>query len=143
AATAALPIAPHRLDDRVESAVPVRYAGTTIGAIAARWALNRAPDPSRTLSVLTMAATAAAPLVQSATATRARAATRTDHGLFGISAAIADVRRAAERAAHAPFAVLVEGESGSGKELVARAIHSGGSRRDRPFRTLNCAALPD
>jgi transcriptional regulator with GAF, ATPase, and Fis domain len=39
--------------------------------------------------------------------------------------------------------VLIEGESGSGKELVARAVHRLGPRRDRAFRTLNCAALPD
>ena len=56
---------------------------------------------------------------------------------------MAEIRRAAERAATAPFAVLIEGESGSGKELVARAVHRGGARRDRPFCTLNCAALPD
>jgi transcriptional regulator with GAF, ATPase, and Fis domain len=37
----------------------------------------------------------------------------------------------------------VDGESGSGKELVARAIHRGGPRRQRPFCTVNCAALPD
>ncbi len=39
--------------------------------------------------------------------------------------------------------MLVDGESGSGKELVARAIHRGGPRRQRPFCTVNCAALPD
>ena len=56
---------------------------------------------------------------------------------------LAEVRRAIERAAAAPFAVLIEGESGSGKELVARALHRRSPRRDRPFCTLNCAALPD
>ena len=39
--------------------------------------------------------------------------------------------------------MLIEGESGSGKELVARALHRAEPRRDRPFCTLNCAALPD
>ena len=64
-------------------------------------------------------------------------------GLLGVSAGMADVRRAVERAAGAPFAVLIEGESGSGKEVVARALHRYGPRRDRAFCTLNCAALPD
>jgi transcriptional regulator with PAS, ATPase and Fis domain len=54
-----------------------------------------------------------------------------------------DLRDAVERAAAAPFPVLVEGESGCGKELVARAIHRGSPRRDRAFCTVNCAALPD
>jgi transcriptional regulator with GAF, ATPase, and Fis domain len=48
-----------------------------------------------------------------------------------------------ERAAAAPFSVLIEGESGSGKELIARAVHRGSARRDRAMCTLNCAALPD
>ena len=52
-------------------------------------------------------------------------------------------RGAVERAAGAPFTVLVEGESGSGKELVARALHRRSLRRDRPFSAVNCAALPD
>ncbi len=39
-------------------------------------------------------------------------------------------------------AVLVLGETGSGKEVVARALHSGGARRDKPFVELNCAAIP-
>jgi DNA-binding NtrC family response regulator len=143
ASAAGVLIAPHRLEDRIEAAVPIRYGGAIVGALAARWLLNRSPDGSRAISTLTMAATVAAPLVQSMLAERSRAATPATLGLLGVSPAMAEVRRAAERAANAPFAVLVEGESGSGKELVARAVHRGGARRDRPFRTLNCAALPD
>ena len=57
------------------------------------------PTRSRAVSVLTMAATAAAPLVQSMLAARARAAVPASHGLLGVSAAMNDIRRAAERAA--------------------------------------------
>jgi len=39
--------------------------------------------------------------------------------------------------------VLITGESGTGKELAARAIHTRNNRRDGPFVTLNCGALPD
>jgi transcriptional regulator with PAS, ATPase and Fis domain len=60
-----------------------------------------------------------------------------------VSPAIDEVRRAISRAANAPFTVLVEGESGAGKELVARAIHRAGCRRERRFCALNCAAMPE
>jgi DNA-binding NtrC family response regulator len=63
--------------------------------------------------------------------------------LVGSSSGIQEVRRLVARAANAPFTVLIEGESGSGKELVARAIHRAGCRRERPFCALNCAALTE
>jgi transcriptional regulator with GAF, ATPase, and Fis domain len=63
--------------------------------------------------------------------------------LLGVTMRIVDLRREIDRAAAAPFSVLVQGESGSGKELVARAVHRAGPRRDRAFATLNCAAIPD
>jgi DNA-binding NtrC family response regulator len=63
--------------------------------------------------------------------------------LVGVSEALGELRRAVVKIAAAPFAVLVEGESGVGKELVARALHRLGPRRAGPFRDLNCAALPE
>jgi DNA-binding NtrC family response regulator len=53
------------------------------------------------------------------------------------------VLRAAEKTANSTIPVLIEGESGVGKELVARAIHGSGDRRAKPFVAVNCGALPD
>ena len=64
-------------------------------------------------------------------------------GLLGISTAIETLRHTITRVAAAPFHVLIEGESGSGKELVARALHQHGPRRHRRFCAVNCAALTD
>ncbi|NJS14214.1 MAG: sigma-54 factor interaction domain-containing protein [Sphingopyxis sp.] len=47
-----------------------------------------------------------------------------------------------ERVAASEAPVLVEGETGSGKEMVARAIHQGSQRSDKPFVALNCGAIP-
>ena len=139
-------IAPHRHEDRVEAAAPVKYGGAVVGALVVRWTLGGGRDVSAApaASLLAMAATAAAPAVAAALARRTREAPAASAGLLlGPSEALADVRRAVERAARAPFPVLIEGESGSGKELIARALHRGSARRDRAFCTLNCAALPD
>src|SRR4029077_12348219 len=53
------------------------------------------------------------------------------------------VRESIRKAALAPYPVLVEGESGSGKELVARSVHARSARRVRRFCALNCAALTE
>ncbi len=142
AVTAGITIAPHRHEDRVEAAVPVRYGGALIGALCARWTLGSTHDIRRAAATLEMAAAAAAPIV-SALLGRREVATSVGTALLGVTAPMVDLRRSVERAAAAPFPVLIEGESGSGKELVARAIHRLGLRRDRAFCTLNCAALPD
>jgi DNA-binding NtrC family response regulator len=53
------------------------------------------------------------------------------------------VLRTAEKAAASSIAVLIEGESGVGKELIARAIHGSGERRAKPFVAVNCGAIPE
>jgi DNA-binding NtrC family response regulator len=53
------------------------------------------------------------------------------------------VMRLAERAAKSSIPVLIEGESGVGKEVLARAIQGSGERKGRPFITVNCGAIPE
>jgi len=62
--------------------------------------------------------------------------------LVSRSAEMARVIRLGERAARSTIPVLVEGESGVGKEIVARAIQGASDRRGKPFVTVNCGALP-
>jgi PAS domain S-box-containing protein len=59
------------------------------------------------------------------------------------SAAMKGVRDLLPLVARSDSTVLIEGEPGTGKELVARAIHNMGPRRDRPFIGVNCGAIPD
>src|ERR1700756_4174046 len=59
------------------------------------------------------------------------------------SDAMAHVMRAAQKAANSSIPVLIEGESGVGKEMFARAIHGSGERKAKPFVAVNCGAIPD
>jgi DNA-binding NtrC family response regulator len=59
------------------------------------------------------------------------------------SEAMAGVLRTAQKAAASTIPVLIEGESGVGKELFARAIHGSGERKSKPFVAVNCGAIPD
>jgi two-component system nitrogen regulation response regulator NtrX len=65
------------------------------------------------------------------------------HQIVGDSPALAAVRGAIQKAAPTNATVLIWGESGVGKELVARAIHRESLRRDGTFVQVNCAAIPD
>jgi Nif-specific regulatory protein len=72
-----------------------------------------------------------------------RAESSVEHGMVGESAAMKKVYQFIARVAPADTTVLIRGESGTGKELAARALHTNGPRRERPFVAINCAALTE
>jgi DNA-binding NtrC family response regulator len=65
------------------------------------------------------------------------------HSLVGESDAIRALREQITLAARTPSNVLITGESGVGKELVARAVHDEGTRHDEAFVAINCGAIPE
>jgi anaerobic nitric oxide reductase transcription regulator len=67
------------------------------------------------------------------------------HGgeMIGAAPAMAHLKREIELVARSDFTILITGETGVGKELVARAIHAASNRSDRPMLYVNCASLPE
>ncbi|MBI4763702.1 MAG: sigma-54-dependent Fis family transcriptional regulator [Deltaproteobacteria bacterium] len=63
--------------------------------------------------------------------------------MIGASPAIKKAFYLMEKAIESPLSVLIQGETGTGKELVARSIHYNSTRKDKPFIAQNCAALPE
>ena len=128
-----------------ETAWPIKYGATVVGALWCHWSMGTPIIPQDVAGILGVAATAAAPAIHEI---RERLhpppiSSSVVPDLVGDSAGMDCVRRAVVKAAASPFAVLIEGESGSGKELVARAVHAGSIRRSRRFCALNCAAISD
>ena len=127
-----------------EVGVPIRTGAHLLGALVARLPADRQPS-SHDISMLDLAATIAAPRLETWLIGRRETllSSTSVPAMLGASGAMVDVRRAIERAAKAPFAVLIEGESGVGKELAARAVHQLSGRREQRFCDINCAALPE
>ena len=65
------------------------------------------------------------------------------YGIVGLSRHMQDVVQTAEAVATTKSTTLISGETGTGKELVARAIHSRSAQRDMPLVKVNCAAIPE
>jgi transcriptional regulator with GAF, ATPase, and Fis domain len=63
--------------------------------------------------------------------------------LIGISQVIAELQAEIERVARSDAKVLITGESGSGKEVVAKAINAASTRANAPFVPVNCAGIPE
>ncbi len=74
---------------------------------------------------------------------RSRDGTLTIADVITRSDAMRPVLRAAEKAAASTIPVMINGESGVGKELIARAIHGSGARSAKPFVAVNCGAMPE
>jgi DNA-binding NtrC family response regulator/tetratricopeptide (TPR) repeat protein len=141
-----LPIGPIRGPLGIEAAAPIRFAGSLAGVLACRWTLDAAVEARALGSLLEPSAAALAPAVRAWLDRRAApppAPSKDDVSIVAASPSMAELTRTAHRAAQAPFPVLIEGESGVGKELVARAVHRNSPRRARRFVAVNCAALPD
>ena len=65
------------------------------------------------------------------------------HPIVGASPAVQELLREIQLAGQSAARVLIQGENGTGKELVARALHDSGARRERSFVAVNCSAIPE
>jgi transcriptional regulator with PAS, ATPase and Fis domain len=143
-ADSGIAVDPQAAESGYEAAVPLRFSGRLVGAIGCRWTAAPPLEAGRLMGFLGAVAAAVAPCVASLDEPLEPVQVATVGAeLLGESAGLQAIRQAVVRAADAPFPVLIQGESGSGKELVARAIHRASSRRHRLLCAVNCAALPD
>jgi len=72
-----------------------------------------------------------------------RTARFADEEIIGTSAVIKNIRETVKQAAESDARILITGENGTGKEIIARAIHAGSPRSENQFLDVNCAAIPD
>ena len=130
---------PHPADHGVHTA-PIVYGVDPVAQLTWR---RSSTAGATNLGLVAAAVDIAAPLVASCLTLADEAPADPPFGLVGVSAAIARLRASIPKVASVLVPVLVEGESGVGKELVARAVHAAGPRRGSAFVAVNCAALAD
>jgi len=125
------------------AAAPIRYQHRSIGVLTVSTRDPRGLD-TRALRALVSIAEVAAPLLRRVQVDKlSRAATGRPLMIKGLSPAWHDVERKLELAAPTNAPILIRGESGTGKDLVARAIHWNSRRADKPYVVVNCAAIPE
>jgi two-component system, NtrC family, response regulator HydG len=142
-----------RAGETVESVMvaPMAVSGMSIAVVAVRASLSgQTPFSRDDLAFLVMLASSLAPFLHAVERVsqlrrdneRLRTRSGEDLVLVGDSRAIRHVRAMTARAAASDLHVLVVGETGTGKELVARLVHAQSRRGPGPFVVVNCAAIP-
>ncbi|MCW5603792.1 MAG: sigma-54-dependent Fis family transcriptional regulator [Burkholderiales bacterium] len=143
-----LPPTPHRPDEgfRLIGELIAHSPGMKIVVLSGQSDETNARH-ARTLGAIEFVAKPCEPetlkqlLLRSLSISAAEIGAATDGGLIGKSLLMEKLRQQISQFANAPFPVLIEGESGSGKELVARSLHMMSNRAAKPFLALNCAAI--
>ncbi len=129
------------------TAVPrSRAADLGLAEVAAGAGLEAIPrlHPADEEAVGALLEVAAAALVAASAPSPNEPRSRVDHSLIvGQSPQMLRLFATLERIARSESSVLIQGENGTGKELIARSVHANSRRRDRPFVTQNCSALND
>jgi DNA-binding NtrC family response regulator len=133
--------APYFLEVQSIAAVPIRYQRRVIGVLSVSSREKNAFDDGHIDELEALAASSARFLRRAALERASRAAGR-PFLIKGLSPEWTEVERRIEYAAPTNAPVLIQGESGTGKELVAHAIHFNSRRSERPFVTVNSAAVP-
>jgi DNA-binding NtrC family response regulator/tetratricopeptide (TPR) repeat protein len=128
--------------------LPVSMDHCVVGSVWLRWAAPNAARAEAGLLELVsyMLAPSLAKLAELETIESRRAPDISGlryRGLVGRNREVLELMALVPRVAATDVPVLVRGESGSGKELIARALHESGPRADHPFVTVNCAAVPE
>jgi two-component system nitrogen regulation response regulator GlnG len=122
--------------------VIVMSAFTDVATTAAAYREGAADYLAKPFDLAQAVASAQRTVSESAQAGRPSPATLVHHALLGESPPMREVFRLIGRVAASDLNVLITGETGTGKELVARALHEESARRARPFVALNTAAIP-
>ncbi|MCF7956388.1 MAG: sigma 54-interacting transcriptional regulator [Phycisphaerae bacterium] len=138
--------------------VPIKLEGNTIGALSVDRKAKPGDDFDANVRLLEIIATMVAQAVKLDRLIESdRRALRSEneqlrrqlkgrfdmHNMIGTSNAIQEVYRLIEQVANSKATVLIRGESGTGKDLVAHAIHYNSLRSEKPFVKINCTALPE
>ena len=130
--------------------VPIRYRNTIVGTLSVDKYRSDIEDPDREIAFLSEVAKLLAPFVQRRRLEdhfelfqHARQPGGEFERLIGKSAAIEDVQKLIVKVADAPTTVIITGETGTGKGVVAELIHEMGPRKKEPFVEVNCGAIPE